>query len=167
MDARPEFPYLFAVLELWFAEGFCGGCGVRPRSSPPAQGSSRRAPSCAPTGEPTLSGAPLSPCFAAESAREGTLMSLPEGAPARSGRGTESGYSKYTFGKRGHPLSQRGKAVSSVVTSGCPKRSEGGCPCRNEDDNRLSKRSKAEHCLFKRNRASPAEPSTPVFPSGS
>ena len=21
MDARPEFPYLFAVLELWFAEG--------------------------------------------------------------------------------------------------------------------------------------------------
>ena len=103
------------------------GC-ARPRSSPPAQGSSRRAPSCAPTGEPTLSGAPLSPCFAAESAREGTLMSLPEGAPARSGHGAESGYSKYTFGKRGHPLSQRGKAVSSVVTSGCPKRSEGGFP---------------------------------------
>ena len=24
------------------------------------------------------------------------------------------------------------KAVSPVVTSGCPKRSEGGCPCRNE-----------------------------------
>ena len=103
------------------------GC-ARPRSSPPAQGSSRRAPSYAPTGEPTLSGAPPSPCFAAESAREGTLMSLPEGAPARSGRGAESGYSKYTFGKRGHPLSQRGKAVSSVVTSGCPKRSEGGFP---------------------------------------
>ena len=110
--------------------GVCGGCGVRPRSSPPAQGSSRRAPSCAPTGEPTLSGAPLSPCFAAESAREGTLMSLPEGAPARSGRGAESGYSKYTFGKRGRTrtISQRGKAVSSEVTSGCPKRSEGGSP---------------------------------------
>ena len=41
-------------------------------------------PSSAPAGEPTLSGAPLSPCFAAESTREGTLMSLPEGAPARS-----------------------------------------------------------------------------------
>ena len=105
-----------------------GGAGDRPRSSPPAQGSSRCAPSCAPTGEPTLSGAPLSPCFAAESAREGTLMSLSEGAPARSGSGAESGYSKYTFGKRGHPLSQRGKAVSSEVTSGCPKRSEGGFP---------------------------------------
>ena len=24
------------------------------------------------------------------------------------------------------------------VTSGCPKRSEGGCPCRNEDEHRLS-----------------------------
>ena len=147
------------VLICGFGVVVCGaGCSgvlrrvdARPRSSPPAQGSSRRAPSCAPTGEPTLSGAPLSPCFAAESAREGTLMSLPEGAPARSGRGTESGYSKYTFGKRGRPLSQHGKAVSSVVTSGCPKRSEGGCPCRNEDDNRLSMR----------NRASPAEPSVP------
>ena len=36
-------------------------------------------PSSAPAGEPTLSGAPFSPCFAAESTREGTLMSLPEG----------------------------------------------------------------------------------------
>jgi len=34
----------------------------------------------------------LSPCFAAESTREGTLMSLSEGAPARSGSGAESGY---------------------------------------------------------------------------
>ena len=43
-------------------------------------------PSSAPAGEPTLSGAPLSPCFAAESTREGTLMSLPEGiATPRSG----------------------------------------------------------------------------------
>ena len=31
------------------------------------------------------------PCFAAESTREGTLMSLPEGAPARSGSGAKSG----------------------------------------------------------------------------
>ena len=67
------------------------GGSARPRSSPPAQGSSRCAPSYAPTGEPTLSGAPLSPCFAAESTREGTLMSLPEGAPARSGSGAEGG----------------------------------------------------------------------------
>ena len=32
------------------------------------------------------------PCFASESTREGTLMSLPEGAPARSGSGAESDY---------------------------------------------------------------------------
>jgi len=42
-----------------------------------------------------------------------------------------------------------------------PEAKRGRVPCRNEDDNRLSKRSKAEHCLFKRNRASPAEPSVP------
>ena len=107
-----------------------------------------------------------SPCFAAESTREGTLMSLPEGAPARSGRGVESGYSKYTFGKRGHPLSQRGKAGSSERDIRVPEAKRGRVPCRNEDDNHLSKRSKAEHCLFQRNRASPAEPSTPAFPSG-
>ena len=93
-------------------------------------------------------------------------MSLPEGVPARSGRGAESVYSKYTFGKRGHPLSQRGKAVSSERDIRVPEAKRGRVPCRNEDDNRLSKRSKAEHCLFKRNRASPAEPSTPAFPSG-
>ena len=28
--------------------------------------------------------------------------------------------------------------MSSVMTSGCPKRSEGGCPCRNEDEHRPS-----------------------------
>ena len=42
-------------------------------------------------------------------------------------------------GKRGRTVSQRGKAVSSVVTSGCPSL-RGRVPCRNEDDNRLSKR---------------------------
>ena len=50
-------------------------------------------------------------------------MSLPEGAPARPGSAWA-----------------RGGAVSSVVTSGCPKRSEGGCPCRNEDEHRPSSR---------------------------
>ena len=29
-------------------------------------------------------------------------------------------------------------SVSSVATSGCPKRSEGGCPCRSEDVHRPS-----------------------------
>ena len=86
MVTRPEFPYLFAVLELWFAEG--AAFVLVPL---PTQGCDRCAPSYAPTGEPTLSGAPLSPCFAAESTREGTLMSLPEGAPARSGSGAKSG----------------------------------------------------------------------------
>ena len=53
---------------------------------------------------------------------------------------------EHPTGKRCRPrtVPQRGKAVSSEVTSGCPKRSEGGCPCRNEDDNRLSKRSQTE-----------------------
>ena len=36
--------------------------------------------SCAPAGEPTTPGRSASPCFAAESARAGTLMSLSEGA---------------------------------------------------------------------------------------
>ena len=37
-------------------------------------------PSCAPAGEPATPGRSASPCFAAESARAGTLMSLSEGA---------------------------------------------------------------------------------------
>ena len=47
-------------------------------------------------------------------------------------------------GKRGRTrtVPQRGKAVSSEVTSGCPKRSEGGCPCRNEDEYRFSRATK-------------------------
>ncbi len=36
-------------------------------------------PSCAPAGEPAAPGRSASPCFAAESARAGTLISLPEG----------------------------------------------------------------------------------------
>ena len=44
----------------------------------------------------------------------GTLMSLPEGIATPAVRGTR--------------LGARGGAVSSVVTSGCPKRSEGGFP---------------------------------------
>lgn len=37
-------------------------------------------PSCAPAREPTAPGHSAAPCFAAESARAGTLMSLSEGA---------------------------------------------------------------------------------------
>ncbi len=37
-------------------------------------------PSFAPAGEPAAPGRSAPPCFAAESARAGTLMSLPEGA---------------------------------------------------------------------------------------
>ena len=62
----------------------------------PAVGACWCAPSYAPTGEPTLSGAPLSPCFAAESTREGTLMSLSEGAPARPGWGVKFGHPDVT-----------------------------------------------------------------------
>ena len=99
------------VLICGFGVVVCGGVlrrvDARPRSSPPAQGSSRCAPSCAPTGEPTLSGAPLSPCFAAESTREGTLMSLSEGAPARSGSGAESGYPENAAAPAQYPSTER------------------------------------------------------------
>ncbi len=71
-------------------------------------------PSSAPAGAPAAPGRSASPCFAAESTREGTLMSLPEGIATPAVRGTRLGAS--------------GGAVSSVVTSGCPKRSEGGFP---------------------------------------
>ena len=50
------------------------------------------------------------------------------------------GYPDVASGGYSYPaparLGTRGGAVSSVVTSGCPKRSEGGCPCRNEDERR-------------------------------
>ena len=68
-------------------------------------------PSSAPAGAPAAPGRSASPCFAAESARVGTLMSLPEGiATLGSGEVRAEG--------RCRPK----------VTSGCPKRSEGGFP---------------------------------------
>ncbi len=82
--------------------------GIRPRSYR-AGWVGTLYPSSAPAGAPAAPGRSALPCFAAESVRDGALMSLPEGiatqAPAR--------------------LGARGGAVSSVVTSGCPKRSEG------------------------------------------
>ena len=70
-------------------------------------------------------------------------MSLSEGAPARSGSGAESGYPENAAAPAQHPSAER--RYRPKVTSGCPKRSEGGFPCRNEDDNRLSKRNRASH----------------------
>jgi len=47
------------------------------------------------------------PCFAAESTREGTLMSLSEGAPARSGSGAESGYPENAAAPAQYPSAER------------------------------------------------------------
>ena len=66
------------------------------------------------------------PCFASESTREGTLMSLPEGAPARSGSGVESVYPENAAAPAQRPSTER--RYRPNVTSGCPKRSEGGFP---------------------------------------
>ena len=62
-------------------------------------------------------------------------------------------------GKRGRTVSQRGKAVSSVVTSGCPSL-RGRVPCRNEDEYRFPCGTHGDNHLSKRN------PSGPAFPSG-
>ena len=72
-------------------------------------------------GHPPHPDAPLSPCFAAESARGGTLMSLPEGiaTPAPARLGTRGG----------------GGVVRSDIR--VPEAKRGRVPCRNED----------EHCL--------------------
>ena len=86
----PGIPVLICGFGVVVRGGVCGG-SMLVLVPLPTQGCDRCAPSYAPTGEPTLSGAPLSPCFAAESTREGTLMSLSEGAPARSGSGAEGG----------------------------------------------------------------------------
>ena len=53
-------------------------------------------------------------------------MSLPEGAPARSGSGAESDYPENAAAPAQHPSAERGYRPN--VTSGCPKRSEGGSP---------------------------------------
>ena len=52
--------------------------GIRPRSYRGWVGGTLY-PSFAPAGAPAAPGRSASPCFAAESARVGTLMSLPEG----------------------------------------------------------------------------------------
>ena len=102
--------------------GFRAESGYRPRSYRGWVGGTLY-PSSAPAGAPAAPGRSASPCFAAESARVGTLMSLPEGiATLGSGEVRAEGQCR------------------PKVTSGCPKRSEGGCPCRNEDEHRPSSR---------------------------
>ena len=49
--------------------------------------------------------------------------------------------------------------MSSEVTSGCPKRSEGGCPCRNEDEHRPSYRPQPappRHCIRRGDESAPS-----------
>ena len=69
--------------------------------------------------------APLPPCFAAEERPCDTLRALPENVAAP--RGSRWAHLYATSGGCVEV------SVASVVTSGCPKRSEGGCPCRSEE----------------------------------
>ena len=109
MVTRPEFPYLFAVLKLWFAEGQCGGDGARPRSSHHGRSGAPHISSAPTQGHPSP-GRSAPPCFAAESVRADTLRAYPENAAAPAQR----------------PSAER--RYRPKVTSGCPKRSEGGFP---------------------------------------
>ena len=56
----------------------------------------------------------------------------------RPGRHPDVASGRYSYPAPARLGASCGGAVSSVVTSGCPKRSEGGCPCRNEDEHRPS-----------------------------
>ena len=75
-------------------------------------------------GAPAVPGRSASPCFAAESARGGTLMSLPEGIATPAVRGARLGAS--------------GGAVSSESDIRVPEAKRGRVPCRNEDVRRPS-----------------------------
>ena len=137
----PGIPVLICGFELVVYVVVCGGDGARPRSSPhprmrPVRTFLRSYRGTHPLGRSALS---LLRCG-----------EHPRGYPdVASGRCTgtlrqrgQERLAEQLPGKRGRTRSvtcypQRGKAVSSVVTSGCPKRSEGGCPCRNEDEYRF------------------------------
>ena len=147
MVTRPGFPYLFAVLELWFAEGVYRGVmlvlvplntgGAGRRIFPPRLRRGTRHPD-----------APPSPRSASESVRADTLRAHPENAAAPAQR----------------PSAER--RYRPKVTSGCPKRSEGGFPVGTRTITTFPSGTQDEHRFSKRNRASPAEPSDPAFPSG-
>ena len=88
--------------------------------------------------------------------------------PVRFGSGAESGYSKYTFGKRGRirTVPQHGKAVSSEVTSGCPKRSEGGFPVGTRTITVFPSGAKLSTAFSSGTVHPPPNQASPVFPSG-
>ena len=94
--------------------------GIRPRSYR-AGWVGTLYPSSAPAGALAAPGRSASPCFAAESARVGTLMSLPEGI-ATLGSGEV-----------------RGGTVSSESDIRVPEAKRGRVPCRNEDVRRPSR----------------------------
>ena len=155
MDARPEFPYLFAVLCGCEVAGLCSSSFLSTWEGRGAAYFLR-----------AYAGAPVTRTLRPSSLRIGER---PRGYPdVASGRcaGTLRPWGRERLlevhvRKTRSPVipARKGGIVRSDIR--VPEAKRGRVPCRNEDDNRLSKRSKAEHCLFKRNRASPAEPSVP------
>ena len=71
-------------------------------------------------------------------------------------------------GKRGRTRTapQRGKAVSSVVTSGCPKRSEGGFPVGTRTITAFPSGAKLSPAFSSGTVHPPPSQASPVFPSG-
>ena len=132
--------------------------GTRHTGAPPFLASLRRAPVRHPegaSGRCSLAARSHGPRKAPE--RVGSPAGAQEGvhrhAPVARLRESPRGYPKHMFGKRGRTrtVPQHGKAVSSEVTSGCPKRSEGGFPVG-------TRTITAFHAESKRNRASRTEP---------
>ena len=81
--------------------------------------------SSAPTQGHPSPGRSAPPCFAVESVRADTLRALPENVAAPQGFPGVCACAK--------PGGCVEVSVASVATSGCPKRSEGGFPCRSEE----------------------------------
>ena len=161
MDARPEFPYLFAVLELWFAEGAAFVLVPLPR---PKEAAGAHLPALL-QGNPPSRALRFSLLRCGEHPRGYPDVAFGRCAGTLRPWGRERLLEVHVRKTRSPVIpARKGGIVRSDIR--VPEAKRGRVPCRNEDDNRLSKRSKAEHCLFKRNRASPAEPSTPAFPSG-
>ena len=100
------------------AVGFRGGCGVRPRSSQHGRGGAPHISSAPTQGHPSPGRSASSSLRIGERPCD-TLRAHPENAAAPAQ----------------YPSAER--RYRPKVTSGCPKRSEGGCPCRNEDEYRF------------------------------
>ena len=103
MDARPRLPTYLGLLRWGLRDG------VRPRSSQHGRGGAPHISSAPTQGHPSP-GRSAPPCFAAESVRADTLRAHPENAAAPAQ----------------YPSAER--RYRPYVTSGCPKRSEGGSP---------------------------------------